>query len=86
MRDVRKGLADKRLMTHASAISYQLLFALVALSLAGLAILSVVPPSATTLASRRVPPARRRPLSPAVFKLDPPRVFWVVLRSVLPSC
>jgi membrane protein len=41
-RAVHKGLSDKRVMTHASAISYQLLFALAALSLAGLAILSVL--------------------------------------------
>lgn len=40
-REVRRELAEKRLISHASAISYQLLFALIAFSLAGVAVLSV---------------------------------------------
>ena len=68
MRDVRKGLADKRVMTHASAMSYQLLFALVALSLAGLAILSVVG-LGDNFWQDGIRPVVRDHLSPAVFKL-----------------
>jgi membrane protein len=41
-RDTRRGLADKRVVSHASAISYQLLFALVAFSLAAVAVLSLI--------------------------------------------
>ncbi|MFN2471920.1 MAG: YihY/virulence factor BrkB family protein [Gaiellaceae bacterium] len=40
--EVREALAEKRLVSHASAISYQLLFALLPLALAGLALLSVL--------------------------------------------
>ena len=67
-RDVRKGLADKRVMTHASAISFQLLFAPIALSLAGLAILSVVG-LGDNFWQDGIRPVVRDHLSPAVFKL-----------------
>jgi membrane protein len=40
-REVRSALADKRVVTLASAISYQLLFALIAFSLAAIAVLSI---------------------------------------------
>jgi membrane protein len=40
-REVRSALADKRVVSHASAISYQLLFAMIAFSLAAIAVLSV---------------------------------------------
>lgn len=40
--ELRAALAEKRLISHASAISYQLLFALVPLSLAALAFLSLL--------------------------------------------
>jgi membrane protein len=41
VREVRRALAEKRVVSHASAISYQLLFALIAFSLAAIALLSV---------------------------------------------
>ena len=40
-REVRGALADKRVVTLASAIAYQLLFALIAFSLAAIAVLSI---------------------------------------------
>jgi membrane protein len=67
-RDVRKGLADKRVMTHASAISYQLLFALAALSLAGIAILSVLG-LGDNFWQDGIRQVVREHLSPAVFGL-----------------
>jgi membrane protein len=41
-REVQRGLADKRIVSHASAISYQLLFALIALTLTAVAMLSLL--------------------------------------------
>ena len=67
-RDVRKGLADKQMMTHASAISYQLLFALVALALAGLAVLNLVG-LGDNFWQDGIRPVVREHLSPDVFKL-----------------
>jgi membrane protein len=40
--EVRRALVEKRVISHASAISYQLLFALIAFTLAAMAVLSVV--------------------------------------------
>jgi membrane protein len=67
-RDVRKDLADKRVMTHASAISFQLLFALVALALSGMAILSLLG-LGDNFWQDGVRPVVREHLSPAVFKI-----------------
>jgi len=67
-RDVRKGLADKRVMTHASAISFQLLFALVALALSGMAILNLVD-LGDNFWQDGIRPVVRDHLSPDIFKL-----------------
>lgn len=67
-RDTRKGLSDKRVMTHASAISFQLLFALVALALSGMAILSLLG-LGDNFWQDGIRPVVREHLSPAVFRL-----------------
>jgi membrane protein len=67
-RDVRDGLADKRVMTHASAISFQLLFALVALGLSGLAVLNLIG-LGDNFWQHGIRDVVREHLSPAVFKL-----------------
>src|SRR4051794_4527 len=66
--DVREGLSDKRVMTHASAISFQLLFALVALGLSGLAVLNLIG-LGDNFWQAGIRPVVREHLSPAVFKL-----------------
>jgi len=66
--DIRRGLADKRVMTHASAISYQLLFALVALTLAGMAVLSLLG-LGDNFWQDGIRPVVREHLSPDIFRL-----------------
>jgi membrane protein len=86
-REVRRALADKRVVSHASAISYQLLFALIAFSLAAIAVLSVVGLSDNVWEHGLRSQARDH-LSKPAFQLvdgtvkqieDPKRTLWLTV-------
>jgi membrane protein len=90
-RDTARGLADKRVVSHASAISYQLLFALVAFSLAAVAVLSLLGLD-DTVWQHGVRPVFREHLSKNAFRLvddtvqqieGPRRNLWLTLGLAL---
>lgn len=87
---IRVGLSEKRLISHASAISYQLLFGLVPLALAALALLSFLQLEEVWRAELR--PQARDHLSPAAFRLldgtadqilTSKRTLWLTFGSAL---
>ena len=90
LHELRSALVDKKLVSHASAISYQLLFGLLPLTLAGFAVLSVV--GLEQVWEDELRRQVRDHLSPAAFGIvdgtieqimAPKRTLWLTVGSAL---